>query len=363
MNQLENLLATAWFGNTLQSYGIALIIFLVIWILGSFLVHFIVKLAGRFNKRVSFKFAEFIIDQIKKLPSSFYFVLALFFSTQSLKIPSFLDKVIFFLVTLVLTIAVVRMLIGLFDYLVEEYYFEKQKEKDEFSKATTKNMLSFVKALFWIGALIFFLDNLGINITSLVVGLGIGGIAIALAAQAVLGDLFSSFSIFIDRPFQLGDFVIVDDLMGTVEKIGIKTTRIRSLSGEQLIFSNSDLTSTRIRNYKRMNRRRILFTIGVTYDTPAEKLKKIPEIVKEVIAKIEKATFDRAHFKSFGDFSLNFEIVYYVESGDYLNYMNIQEQINLALKERVEGIGCEFAFPTQTIHIPQTSAGVSPRPT
>ncbi|PIX14798.1 MAG: mechanosensitive ion channel protein MscS, partial [Elusimicrobia bacterium CG_4_8_14_3_um_filter_50_9] len=196
-----------------------------------------------------------------------------------------------------------------------------------------------------------FLDNIGIKISAVIAGLGIGGIAIALAAQAVLGDLFSYFSIFFDRPFEVGDFIIIGEFMGTVEYIGMKTTRIRSLGGEQMIFSNSDLTNSRVKNYKRMTQRRVVFKLGVTYQTSVEKLKIIPDIVKKAVEDAGNTVFDRSHFLSFGDFSLNFESVYYVKSGDYNQYMDAQQKINLALKKEFEERMIDFAYPTQLVYI------------
>ena len=195
------------------------------------------------------------------------------------------------------------------------------------------------------------MDNLGIKISALVAGLGIGGIAIALAAQTVLGDLFSCFIIFFDRPFVIGDFIVIGEFKGTVDHVGLKTTRLISLGGEQLIFSNTDLTNSRIRNYKRMDRRRIVFQLGVTYQTTLMQLKKIPQIIEEIITQIPDATFDRTHFASYGDFSLNFEIVYYVNDRDYNKYMVIQQEINFKIKEAFEKEGIEFAYPTQTVFL------------
>jgi small-conductance mechanosensitive channel len=192
---------------------------------------------------------------------------------------------------------------------------------------------------------------MGIDITALVAGLGVGGIAVALAAQNILGDLFASWSIVLDKPFLVGDFIIIDGYSGTVEHIGLKTTRLRSLTGEQLIFSNSDLLKCRIRNYKRMQERRIVFSFGVLYETPLEKLKEIPGIVKDIITSIENTRFDRAHFASYGNYSLNFEVVYYVLSSDYTVYMDIQQKINLALFEEFQKKDIVFAYPTQTIYV------------
>jgi small-conductance mechanosensitive channel len=195
------------------------------------------------------------------------------------------------------------------------------------------------------------LDNLGVDITALIAGLGVGGIAVALAVQTVLGDLFASLSIALDKPFVVGDFLIVDDLLGSVEFVGLKTTRLRSLSGEQLVFSNSDLLNSRIRNYGRMYERRTAFDIGVTYQTPREKLKKIPDIIRTAIEKQDDTRFDRSHFKAYGDFSLNYETVYYISGPDYNKYMDIQQAINFEIHAAFEREQIEFAYPTQTIFV------------
>mgnify|MGYP000314634949 CR=1 FL=1 len=155
--------------------------------------------------------------------------------------------------------------------------------------------------------------------------------------------------LFRSKPFEIGDFIIIDDKMGSIEYIGIKTTRIRTLGGEQLICSNTDLTNSRVHNYKRMEKRRVVFSFGVTYQTPASKIKKIPSIVKDIIQRDEGNTFDRAHFSSYGDFSLNFEVVYYVMSADYNIYMDRQQEINISIFETFEKENIEFAYPTQTI--------------
>jgi small-conductance mechanosensitive channel len=204
----------------------------------------------------------------------------------------------------------------------------------------------------WTLLLLVALDNVGVQITTLVAGLGIGGIAVALAAQSVLGDLFASLVIVLDRPFVVGDFIILGDFMGSVERIGIKTTRVRSLSGEQIIFPNHDLVSSRVRNYKRMLERRIVFSLGLVYGTTADRMQRAVQIVREAIEHQQPNTrFDRAHFNAFGDFSLNIEAVYYVLSPDYLVYMNVQQAINLELLQRFGDEGLDFAFPTQTVYV------------
>ncbi|MDE2314346.1 MAG: mechanosensitive ion channel family protein [Elusimicrobia bacterium] len=203
----------------------------------------------------------------------------------------------------------------------------------------------------WIGIAAFILENMGVNITTAVAGLGIGGVAIALAAQQILGDLFSSFVIFVDKPFKVGDFIVVDGLMGTVEHVGIKTTRLRSLGGEMLVMANSDLTKSRLHNYQQMTQRRVIFGFGVTYQTPVDKMRAIPGMVREIFSSLDKAKLDRVNFKDFGDSSMDFEVVYYVLSPDYGLYMNIQESINLAMLERFTEEKIDFAYPTRTVFL------------
>ncbi|NII28576.1 mechanosensitive ion channel family protein [Pseudoflavitalea sp. X16] len=186
--------------------------------------------------------------------------------------------------------------------------------------------------------------------------------AIALATQAILGDLFSYFVIFFDKPFEIGDFIIVGDKMGAVEYVGIKTTRIRSLGGEQLIFSNTDLTNSRVHNYKRMEKRRVVFTFRLSYNTPVEKVNKVPGIVKRIIETQPDTQFDRAHFLSFGDFSLNFEIVYNVLSPDYNLYMDRQQAINLEIVKAFEQEGVQFAYPTQNLIVNNNGGHKAARP-
>lgn len=196
------------------------------------------------------------------------------------------------------------------------------------------------------------LDNIpGVDVTALIAGLGIGGIAVALAVRNILADLFASFSISLDKPFAIGDFITVGDDKGTVEDIGLKTTRLRSISGEQLIIANDDLLRSRVRNYRRMSERRIVFGFGIVYRTSYRKLQAVTGIVREIIEGAGQTRFDRAHFKAYGDSALEFEVVYYVLGPDYNRYMDIQEGINLALFRRFEEESIEFAYPTRTLYL------------
>lgn len=237
-----------------------------------------------------------------------------------------------------------------------EVYRQKQLEKSPASATALNAIGMFVTGLLWLAVFLLALDNLGYDVNALIAGLGVGGIAVALAVQSILGDLFASLSILIDKPFGEGDFLVVDSYMGSVERVGLKTTRIRSLSGEQLVFSNSDLLKSRLRNYGRMYERRVVFSIGVTYDTGIEQLKKIPEILRSAIENQDKTRFDRSHFFKYGDYALIFETVYYVLGPDYNLYMDIQQAINLEINQVFQQHGIEFAYPTQTLLLQQQNA-------
>ena len=235
--------------------------------------------------------------------------------------------------------------------------YRRLRMKDDPAAATTVAALGFVgKIVLWSLVLLLALDNVGVDVTALVAGLGVGGIAVALAAQNLLGDLFASMSIVFDKPFVLGDFIVIGEFAGSVEHIGLKTTRIRSITGEQLVFSNADLLASRVRNYGRMRERRILFSVGVVYQTPKEKLERIPAILREAVETAERTRFDRAHFKAFGPSSLDFEVVYYVQVPDFARYMDAQQKINLEIVGRFAAEGIEFAYPTQTIFIAHENA-------
>jgi small-conductance mechanosensitive channel len=198
-------------------------------------------------------------------------------------------------------------------------------------------------------AILAILAVAGINLDSIVVGLGVGGIAIALAIQNILSDLFSAFSIFFDRPFEIGDLIVVGDHVGTVKKVGIRSTRLKLLQGEEMVISNKELLSQPVRNFKKLKKRRILFNLRVHNDTSIEKLKKIPEIIAKVIDETKLAKFDRVHLREFGTFGLDFEIVYFIKSGDYTKYMDIQQQINYSILEEFEKEKIKMPYPTQKV--------------
>jgi small-conductance mechanosensitive channel len=291
-----------------------------------------------------------LMQMIAKTRLSFLLVVGLFAGSFTLELGSSLNSVLQTLVVIALLLQAGLWGSVLVVGIIERH--RKQAEKENPAAITTINVIGFVARIaLWSTVVLLILDNLGIDVTALVAGLGIGGVAIALAVQRILGDLFASLSIVLDKPFVVGDFLIVDDLLGSVEHVGLKTTRLRSLSGEQLVFSNSDLLNSRIRNYGRMYERRVVFTLGVTYETPRDTLLQIPGMIREAVEAQERTRFDRSHFMQYGDYSLNFETVYYVLSRDYNVHMDIQQAIYFRIHERFEEAGIEFAYPTQKLYL------------
>lgn len=290
---------------------------------------------------------DFILSIVNSSVMPLLYVLAFYFGLHYLSFSAKVLNVERIAVMVVVTFYVLRIITAFISYVFGRALIKQ--DNSELRKKQSRGILLIFQTVVWLIGLLFLVDNLGYDITTIVAGLGIGGIAIALAAQTILGDLFSYLVIFFDKPFELGDFIIVGEKMGTVEYIGIKTTRLRALEGEQIVCSNTDLTNSRVHNYKRMQERRVVFGFGVVYDTPADKLDIIPDLVKAVVENMQNVRFDRAHFKDFGDFSLNFEVVYYVLSPDYNVYMNYQQDINMKIFRLFEREHIEFAFPTQTI--------------
>ncbi len=343
-------------GNSVSTWLTALttafLVFFVVWIVRSILVRRLTALA---EKRDEIGVMEFAAEMFRKINLFIVAVFALYFGSRALYMVE--SKYAWFK-----TIAVIALIVqlGIWANAGINFWFARYKkaylEKDA-------SRVSTVGAMIFIGRIVLFsiifllaLDNIpGVEVDTLLASLGVGGIAVALAVQNVLADLFASLSISLDKPFVIGDFIIVDNYMGSIEHVGLKTTRVRSLSGEQLVFANNDLLNRRIRNYKRMYERRVVFAVGVTYQTSSEQLRKIPLMIRGIIESQERTRFDRAHFKEFGDCSLNFEIVYYMLTPDYNTYMDIQEAINLAIYEQFEDEGIEFAYPTQTLFFGNTA--------
>ncbi|MFQ6045789.1 MAG: mechanosensitive ion channel family protein [Gemmatimonadales bacterium] len=338
------------YGNTVQSWAVAVLVALLAAALLRLVERLVKTRLGGLAERTATTWDDLLAHTLSNTKRLFYLIVAIYVATLVLVLPAEVQAIADRVVVLALLVQGGIWVTSAVTFWLDSY---RDKELTEDAAAvTTVSALGFLSKLaVWAVAVLLALDNLGIDVTALVTGLGIGGIAVALAVQNVLGDLLASLSIVLDKPFVINDFLIVDEHMGNVEHIGLKTTRLRSLSGEQLVFSNSDLLKSRIRNYGRMYERRVTFTVGVTYQTPREKLEIIPTIIRDAIGEHDKARFDRSHLKAFGDFSINFETVYYVLDPSYSVYMDIQQAVNLRVHERFEAEGIEFAYPTQTLFV------------
>jgi small-conductance mechanosensitive channel len=337
-------------GNSLDKWLIALFIA----IFGTIILNIAVKSLARtftsLQERLPGDIGRILAEMFRGTKSFVLFVLSLYLGSRIISLPAAPEMFLHYAAVIAAGMQAGVWSSFLVTKLVSEYVISKADPEETPSGIALTTLLA--RVVVWAFIVLLVLDNLGFNITTLVAGLGVGGIAIAMASQNILADLFASLSILLDKPFKVGEFIIVGDFPGSVEHIGLKTTRLRSLSGEQLIFSNTDLLSSRIRNYKRMLERRIVFKIGVEYSTDYEKLKLIPGMIREIIESIQLTRFDRCHFLSYGDFALEIETVYYVLSPNYNTYADVQQEINLKLFKRFQDEGIVFAFPTQTIHLP-----------
>jgi len=362
---IQNLLARGFYQNSLLEWAVAILLAVVVYVVVVQIKRFA---ARRLRKATEAEAGEeapaaprkkwgvAAADAIARTAKLFILVVALYAGAYVLTLPPALNQFIQSILVVALFIQIAIWASGIMTTALDRYAREHAAPGETITNALSLIKL-FARLTVWSVALLLILDNLGFDITALVAGFGIGGIAIALAAQNILGDLFASLSIVLDKPFVNGDFIIFGDHLGTIERIGLKTTRIRSLSGEEIICANTDLLNSRIRNYKRMWERRIVFGLGVVYQTPADKLEQIPTIIREAVEAQDGTRFDRAHFKGFGNFSLDFEVVYWVLSPDYNVYMDLQQAINLHIFRRFAEEGIEFAYPTQTLYLEGGEAG------
>jgi small-conductance mechanosensitive channel len=291
---------------------------------------------------------ELAVELVSRTQKIFLVVVSVFVGLQFLHLPPRGRELIDSTVTLVSF-----WQLGVWGSVAVSWWLERSRRGqrgDDRAAASSLAVVAFIaKAVVWVMVALMALENLGVNITTLVAGLGVGGVAVALALQNILGDLFASLSITFDQPFFVGDSVAVDAFSGTVEHIGIKSTRLQSISGEEIVISNADLLKSRLRNYGRMVERRVLFTVGVTYETPMEILEQIPAIIRGIIEAVPDTRFGRSHFSAHGAVSLDFETVYYVLNADYTRHMDIQQEIHLKLHREFTRLGVEFAYPTQRL--------------
>jgi small-conductance mechanosensitive channel len=346
---MKEFLSQTFWGNSVQSYLIAVGILIVGFVIIKVFKAIVLFRMKKWAEKTETALDDLLIKGIERSIVPLLYLGVLYAAVTSLTLNPHIEKIVNVASLVIITFIIVRFISSTIMFTLT--YFIKKQERGEEKARQLRGMTVLINIFVWTIGIVFLMDNLGFNISAVVAGLGIGGIAIALAAQAILGDLFSYFVIFFDRPFEVGDFITVQDKVGTVEYTGIKTTRIRSLSGEQLVFSNTDLTNSRIHNFKKMQERRVVFKLSVIYQTPASQLEEIPKVVKGIIEKHSDVRFDRGHFATFGDFSLNFEFVYFIIGSDFVKYMDTQQSINLQVYKEFEMRGIEFAYPTQTLYL------------
>ncbi len=346
---MQNLLNETFLGNSVWQYLSAFIVLIIGIVAVKIFKKIVLSKLKSWTEKTKTQIDDFLLKESEKTVIPLLYYGAVYLAVTSLTLNYKIGKFIDYTSIILVTFFSIRLFTSFLNFGLN--IFLSKRGTAESRKKELRGISTILNILVWIFGIMFLLENLGFNIGTIIAGLGIGGIAIALAAQTILGDLFSYFVIFLDRPFEIGDFITVGDKAGAVEYIGIKTTRLRAIGGEQLVFSNKDLTNSRIHNYKKMQKRRVVFTIGVTYQATADQLKAIPKIVKDAIEGQEDVTFDRAHFANYGDSSLNFECVYYVMGADYTKYMDIQQAINLKIYTEFANFGLEFAYPTRTVFI------------
>lgn len=353
------------FGISLENWLYALIAtllsYLMLELLTRLAVHFAKKRMSVIARLTRRRIDEVMLGVLDGSKPYLYFLFAVLIGAQTLLLPAKLELRLSQAMIVIIGIqAAIWLNRGINMWM--EKLVDPDAHSDLRNRATTTTMVFLLRLAVMLTVLLTVLANIGINITAFVASLGIGGVAIALALQTILSDLFASLSIGLDKPFEVGDFIVVDDLVGTVEYIGIKTTRLRSLSGEQLIRSNAELLKSAIRNYKRMSERRVLFTFGVTHQTSGEKITELTQAIGQMIRAISIARFDRAHFVRIGASSLDFEVVYYLQSSEYSAYMDTQQRINLELMAACAQLDIAFAHPTTTLHVASKVEVATPHP-
>jgi small-conductance mechanosensitive channel len=359
--QAQNILEWQFYHNSLRAWLIAGIVFVVIAAVLIIARTLLARRLAKIAQRTATTADDAIVDLLRRTRYFFILTAAVAGGKLFLDLPERAHDVGRVLGTIALILQIAIWGNGLITFWFRNY--AERKAESDLSSRTTIAAFSFVaRAILWIMLALVALNRLGFDVTALITGLGVGGIAIALAVQNVLGDLFAALAIVLDKPFVVGDAISVDTFTGTVEHVGLKTTRLRSVNGEQLIFSNADLLKSRIKNFKRMQERRVLFMIGVTYDTPPDVVERIPLMLREAVEAQEGVRFDRSHFVSYGDSALNFETVYFVLTADYARYADINQAVNLAIYRRFAEEKIGFAYPTRTVVLQNSSLGIHREP-
>jgi small-conductance mechanosensitive channel len=345
---LNEILSYTVFGNSLRDYVLAIAVFVVTVIVFKIIKYQVIKKLSNAADKTKSDIDDLLIKIVDKIGWHFYIFFATYFAVNFIQPPAIVITIFGYATPIVVVFLILRSLQQVVDYGILKVTKEKEPENGQ-SIASILGRIA--KGILWSLAFLYIITLFGYDPTTIVASFGVAGIVLAFGLQHVLSDIFASFSIFFDKPFSVGDFITVGGNWGVVKKVGIRSTRIESLQGQEVIIPNQELTSAEIHNYKKMEKRRVQFSFGLIYDTSAEKIEKALEITKQVVSSVELVDFDRVHFKEYGDFSLNFEVVYHVKTSDYNIYMDVQQEINLKLKKEFEKEQIEFAYPTQTVII------------
>lgn len=343
---MNDFLNHVWWNNIVRMYLTVFAELVFVWLIYALLKKFVIGLLKRFTRQTKSEIKDAGIDAARKFILPFLLLTITYAIIDQLNVTIHTEHVLRVAVAVITTYFFVRFINHAIHASVLLYM--RRKDEPEERIAHIGGILLIAKILIWTGGILMLIENLGYNITTVITGLGIGGIAIALAAQNILTDLFSYFVIFFDKPFEIGDSISVNNVTGTVEHIGIKTSHIRSVSGEQLIMPNTELVKSTIKNIKRLQRRGVNFKLNVRYDTPEEKLKTLPDLIESIVNSQTHAKFDRCHLVAFGDFSLSYDILYFIDNSDYKIYLDIQQNIYLKIMDAFSKQGIDFAFPGQT---------------
>ncbi|MEI0611536.1 mechanosensitive ion channel family protein [Brachyspira pilosicoli] len=342
---MEYLKETVFYGNSLFKYLIALILFISSFAIMRIGLLILVRLLMTVNVKFQNSFFAALAKSVKRRSLPVIFVASLAIGKSTLVLPKVLGGYWGKILAVCIIVFSVLFICDIITNFTENYLSQKK------NVIISDGIVTLIKVLVWIIGILTILSNVGVNVTTFITGLGIGGVAVAFAAQSIIADLFNYFVIVFDKPFLKGDFIQIDQDLGTVEYIGIKSTRIRRNSGEQLLISNTNLLASRIQNYRVLEKRRKYMVLGVEYSTPLETLKKIPDLVKSIIESESSTTFYSARFVEFADSSLNFEVIYYVNIPDYAEFVKVVESINYKLVEEFAKINANFAFPSRTLYI------------
>jgi small-conductance mechanosensitive channel len=348
MNYLRISADDLYFNNSVSQWLLAMTIAVAVFVLAIFIQRLLRRSYLRLRQTPRIELMEVVLHIAGKTQPIFLLLVSLFLGTLALTLPTtaqlFAEKILLIVICWQLgiwaTAAALAWLAG---------RGGDAPEQARSSAASMGVLALIIRIAIWSVVVLLTLDNLGVNVTTLVAGLGIGGIAIALAVQNVLGDLLASLSIALDKPFVVGDMLKLDEYHGKVEQIGLKTTRLRSVNGEQIILSNADLLKSRVRNFGQMTERRMVFNIGVAYDTPLDKLQQVPQLLRAIIESQTATRFDRCHLLRFGDSAIEFETSYFVLSAQILDSMDVQHAVNMGVLATFARAGIAFAYPTRRI--------------